>query len=65
MRNASQGANLTPIKFGLPEPDLVIELDVEAGLIAFRAAERDLVASGFGDMDEVGAYATKHMAELA
>lgn len=30
-----------------------IELDPEAGLIAFRAAERDLSARGFAGMDDM------------
>lgn len=51
MRNTNNtGRTLPAIKFGLPEP-LVIELDDEAGRIAFRAAERELVQSGFGEMD--------------
>lgn len=64
MRNTSHGAICAAIPyapvFELIPVAKVIELDDEAGLIAFRAAERALSKAGYPYMDETAAYAVAH-----
>jgi hypothetical protein len=64
MRNTACGASLAPIDYRPEVPRIAapvaVELDDEAGLIAFRAAERDLMRKGFADMDAAGEFAVAH-----
>lgn len=64
MRNTNHSAaTLAPLQF--IETPVAIELDEEAGMIAFRAAERDLVRAGFAEMDDMGHYAAPEVGTKA